>query len=53
MVPRRMAQSGTTDQGEIALERQPAEAYPAIGKKDSFRNLRDLLVFLVTIWSAE
>ena len=35
-----MAQSGTKDQGEIALERQPVEAYPAIGKKDAFRNLQ-------------
>ena len=36
MVPGRMAQSGTKDQGEIALERQPVEAYPAIGKKMLF-----------------
>ena len=28
--------SGTKDQGEIALERQPVEAYPAIGKKMLF-----------------
>ena len=36
MVPGRMAQSGTKDQGKIALERQPVEAYPAIGKKMLF-----------------
>ena len=35
-----MAQSGTTDQGEIALAGQPAQACPAIGQKDAFRNLQ-------------
>ena len=36
MVPGRMAQSGTKDQGEIALERQPVGGISYIGKKMLF-----------------
>lgn len=46
MVPGRMAQSGTKDQGEIALERQPVEQDILLLVRKCFSKCSDLLVFL-------